>query len=107
MKNKISILRFLLFTIGLCLVSHAVKAADGDIESEDTVFILNKIDRIKKVLTLADAKIAYNTSTIFIDSNGNKKSIKDLVIGQVVSYQYDYKARYYSMPMATRIIIVL
>jgi len=107
MKNKILTLTIILFLIGLSFVSQTVKADDGGIEGAGTVYVLRGINRDKKVLTLADVKVAYNATTVFVDSNGNKKTIDDLVLGQVILYEYNYKARYYLMPTATVIKIML
>ncbi len=107
MKNKLLTLIIILLATGFTMTSQTVKAEDGGIEGAGEIYILRKIDTNKKVLTLADIKIAYNSATIFSDSNGNKKSLNDLKLGQVISYEYNYSARYYSMPIATKIVIML
>ncbi len=97
----------ILLVTGFTSFSHTAKAEAGGIEGAGEIYILRKIDTSKKVLTLADVKVAYNSATIFSDSNGNKKSLDDLKLGQVISYEYNYSARYYSMPIATKIVILL
>lgn len=107
MKNKTLGLVIMLCVLGFSFASHTVRAEATGIEGAGEIFILKGIDRTKKVLTLADIKVAYSAATLFIDSHGNKKTIDDLALGQVVSYEYNYKARYYSMPTATVIRIML
>lgn len=105
MKAKEYKFSFNAWMLALFLIQGSVMAGNINAESVGAMYLMQKIDTKKKVITVNGSTIAYNSATIIYDIKGDKTDAAALKQGIAIAFDYDKNKRYFISPMATRIWI--
>lgn len=105
MKLKKLLIASLVVMSGLFYVTGQAQAGKLSAELSGMMLMVTKVDTGKKIIYIGDTDIAYSSSTVFLDKDGNKTSASAVKKGLIVSFDYDEKKRFVSRPTATKVWI--